>query len=133
MGSGFFHDEDKREEIVSRYSMLKAERRLTRDKDFKLVFKKGRTFENEFLRIKFSETGPESSRFGFVVSKKISNKASQRNLLKRRLRAAVKFLLPKVKPGFDVIVWPKASLKGKKIITLESSLESILSRSKLLK
>ncbi len=42
-------------------------------------------------------------RFGFVVSKAVGN-AVTRNLVKRRLRAASREVLPSVAPGTDVII-----------------------------
>jgi len=69
--------------------MLPKINRLTKKKDFELVFKKGIVFKNDFLLFKTIKNHLKESRFGFVVSKKISNKANIRNKVKRRLRQAV--------------------------------------------
>ena len=47
---------------------------------------------------------PRGARFGFVVSNKVNKRATRRNALKRRLRAAVRELLPTLLPDIDVVV-----------------------------
>ena len=71
---------------------------LTKKKDFELVFKKGESIKNDFLIFKILKNHLKENRFGFVVSKKVSNKASKRNRIKRRLRGAVLNRLKEVNP-----------------------------------
>lgn len=87
--------------------MLPRVNRLKSDKDFQNVFKKGRTSENQFFRIKFLENQKNFSRFGFVISAKLLNKAVERNILKRRLKATCRSLLKDLKSDFDIVIWPK--------------------------
>ena len=89
--------------------MLPAINRLKSDKDFKNIFKSGRTLENQFLRVKFLKNHKNISRFGFIVSTKISKRANIRNTLKRRLRAIVISLIKDFKTGFDIVIWPKTA------------------------
>ena len=91
--------------------MLSKINRLRLDKDFKKVFIRGKTAGNRFIKIKFIENQRRATRFGFIVSTKFYKKASKRNLVKRRLRAAVFFLFKKIKPGYDVVIWPKEAIK----------------------
>ncbi len=69
--------------------MLPKINRLTKKKDFELVFKKGESIKNDFLIFKILKNHLKESRFGFIVSKKVSGKATVRNKIKRRLRKAV--------------------------------------------
>ena len=48
------------------------------------------------------------SKFGFVVSNKISKKATDRNALKRKLRAIAWGMLPSVGRGKEIIVFVKS-------------------------
>ena len=91
--------------------MLSKINRLRLDKDFKKVFVEGKTAANRFIKIKFIENQRKETRFGFVVSTKFYKKASKRNLIKRRLRAAAFFLSKKIKPGYDIVIWPKEAIK----------------------
>ena len=84
--------------------MLSAEHRLRKEKDFERVFKKGKKIKGDSLYLKFAPNKLPESRFGFVVSKKVSLKATERNKIKRKLSEAVKDLLPFLKKGFDVVL-----------------------------
>lgn len=50
-----------------------------------------------------------ATRFGISVSQKVSKKAVVRNLLKRRVKAAIRQLLPKIECGWLVVIGVKAS------------------------
>lgn len=84
--------------------MLPKPNRLTKKKDFQVVFQNGKSVKSRFLYFKILKNNLKKSRFGFVVSKKVSNKANQRNKIKRRLRSIVLNNLTRVKKPVDVIV-----------------------------
>ncbi|MBZ9578149.1 ribonuclease P protein component [Patescibacteria group bacterium] len=84
--------------------MLPARNRLKKKKDFERVFKEGQGFKQGFLYLKIKKNNLKSSRFGFIVSKKFSPKATIRNKIKRRLRELVKIKLPEIKKGIDGII-----------------------------
>lgn len=94
--------------------MLPNINRLTAAEDFKNVFNKGKSFENQLIKIRSAKNHKSFSRFGFIVNTKFYKKASKRNLIKRRLRAAALFLSKKIKPGYDIIIWPKEAIKENK-------------------
>lgn len=84
--------------------MLAHINRLTGTEDFDRAKEKGKLFQsNSFAIAVLAREDKEPSRFGFVVSNKISKKANIRNKIKRALRETVKQNLPKLKTGFDVI------------------------------
>src|SRR5205807_729859 len=84
--------------------VLPSINRLTKKKDFESVFKKGGSVKSGFLLCKMAKNHLPQSRFGFVVSKKISNKAVVRNKVKRRLRAIVLRAFKEHKNPIDVIM-----------------------------
>ena len=84
--------------------MLPKINRLTKKKDFELVFKKGESIKNGFLIFKILKNHLKESRFGFVVSRKVSNKATIRNKIKRRLRKAILNKLKEVKKSVDLVI-----------------------------
>lgn len=84
--------------------MLSKINRLRKNKDFDEVFKRGKGFREDFLFLKFLENNLGISHFGFVVSNKVSNKATVRNKIKRALRDSVQKKLPDIKKGIDVII-----------------------------
>lgn len=89
----------KRNDRKSVFNMLPKENRLKKKKDFEDVFEKGKGFKQAFLFLKAKKNNLKTSRFGFVVGKKVSNKAVVRNQIKRRLREAVRHKLSQVKPS----------------------------------
>jgi len=112
--------------------VLKKENRLTAEKDFGRVFKGSRPVHTQNLtfrvakrmskseirnpkqiknsnleKLKAESQKLEASRFGFVISNKISKLATRRNALKRQLRAIIEKELPNIKPGYDVVIMVK--------------------------
>jgi ribonuclease P protein component len=112
--------------------MLPLKNRLKKEKDFESVFKNGRGFNEGLLRIKITPNGLVSSRFGFIVSKKYSKKATERNNLKRRLRDIVKKNLLDLKEGFDVVLFAVPGLENNFDKLLEI-VPKLLKKSKLIK
>ena len=100
---------------------------LKADKDFRKVFNEGKTSEGNLIKIRFLKNFKKHSRFGFIISNTFESKAVSRNLIKRRLRAAVYFLLKNIKPGFDIIIWPKAALKKSTYQSILDNFKNIFS------
>src|SRR3989344_6197911 len=100
--------------------------RLRSDQDFKRVFRNGRTLENQFFRIKFLMNYKNINRFGFIVSNKISKKATVRNNIKRRLRLICRPLTISKDNGFDVVVWPKTSSIKLKYIDFSNNIWDLI-------
>jgi len=73
----------------------------------------------------YTPNGLDLSRFGFIVSTRISKKAVLRNRAKRLLREVVRALLPKMKGGFDVLFLAKKE-------TIKASQAQILKEAKKL-
>ena len=109
--------------------MLKQENRLQKEKNFGKVFKGSRPIHTENLVLRIAkqwgvgstvkgggsaESTPYTlhpTRFGFVISNKISKLATRRNALKRQLRAIIEQELPNIKTGYDVVIMVKLDFK----------------------
>lgn len=70
--------------------MLFKDNRLKKKKDFEKVLSQGRNLKEDFLFLKIINNELDNNRFGFIVSKKVSKKAVERNKIKRRLREIVR-------------------------------------------
>ena len=80
--------------------------RLTRAGEFRRVKERGRSWPGRFLvlGVLLDAAPPEvSSRIGFVTSRRVGG-AVVRNLLRRRLREAVRASRPQLKPGCWVVL-----------------------------
>lgn len=71
--------------------MLPTQNSLTKTEDFEKVKSKGKLLQSNSFALAVMKRGDEKpSRFGFVVSTKISKQATLRNRVKRALREAVR-------------------------------------------
>jgi ribonuclease P protein component len=125
--------------------MLPRENRLKRMKDFEILFKEGKFFDDMFLSAKVwkinEEKYPkrkyskEDLRIGFVVGLKVSKKAVVRNRIKRKMREVVRLLLKdeKLKSGYMVAIIAKQSAIEKEMNEIEKSIKNILKKSGVLK
>jgi ribonuclease P protein component len=103
--------------------MLPQAHRLLHNQDFQTVYQKGKRRHTDYLTLialchqsdaelflsgNFSEsatiTSPPPTRIGIVTSKKVSKSAVKRNLIKRRIRAALQELLRQMAPNWDIVI-----------------------------
>lgn len=110
--------------------MLKKEHRIRKQKDFDRVFgKDGSFFAQGFLSLKVSPNGLDHSRFGFIVSNKISKSAVKRNRIKRLLREAVRLKWELIKPGWDVVMMARVDISDKDLKAVDKAVDNLLKRS----
>ncbi|MDD5291214.1 MAG: ribonuclease P protein component [Patescibacteria group bacterium] len=102
--------------------MMKKENQLKKDKEFDWVFKNGRSGFGKFLGIKAAANGLGASRFGILVSNKISKNAVERNKIKRQIREMVRLQIPIIKPGFDVVIITLPLILGKSYLEVEKEI-----------
>ncbi|HNP75183.1 MAG TPA: ribonuclease P protein component [bacterium] len=84
--------------------MLPYKFRLTKEKDYNLVFKNGKKLSNNYFRVCFLKNNLGHSRFGIIVSNKVSKKAVVRNLLKRRIRGVLSDNLSNFSQNLDIVI-----------------------------
>lgn len=84
---------------------LPRENRLTKKRDFDIVFKEGKTVKGSFLFIKSKDNKLNIPRLGFIITKKVLSKASARNRLKRALSKTVRIFIKENKEaGIDRVI-----------------------------
>ncbi|MBW6440940.1 ribonuclease P protein component [Patescibacteria group bacterium] len=113
--------------------MLKKDFRIRKQKDFENIFNHGAYSSERFLTIKFIKNKELFSRFGFIVSKKISKKAVQRNRIKRILREEIRLSELQIKKGYDVVFIAKSGIELKTHPEIKDIVDKLLKRSGLLK
>jgi len=112
--------------------MLPKNNRLTKKKDFEYVFKKGRSFKEDFLILKIVENHLGQIRFGFVVSQKISKKASLRNKIKRRISESVRLKIGKLKKRLDGILIALPEIEKRDFWKIDEIIEKLFKKAKIL-
>ena len=83
--------------------MLPRTQRLTREREYRAVYDRGRASRNPALVCLALAVPGEPTRVGVVASKKVGD-AVRRNRAKRRLRSALRLVWPEVSPGWHVVV-----------------------------
>ncbi|MBL7156084.1 MAG: ribonuclease P protein component [Candidatus Pacebacteria bacterium] len=108
--------------------MLYKENRLRLKKDFEKVFKNGKGFHQDFLFLKLLGNDKKQTRVGFVVSKKISNKAVIRNKVKRRLREIIRDQITEINQGFDIVLVALPGLEEKDFSEIKNMVNNLLNK-----
>ncbi|MBI4282798.1 MAG: ribonuclease P protein component [Chloroflexi bacterium] len=109
---------------------MQKELRLRKAQDFTLVYRRGRSWADDFLVLKALPRGADGvSRFGFSVGKRMGN-AVVRNTIKRRLREAAR--RTPVKSGWDIIFIARGQAGSADYHQLEASVSGLLRRAGLL-
>lgn len=94
--------------------MLPKKFRFSKRQEIGDVKKKGKLYQFPLFGILVLKTRiEESPRFAFVVSTRISKKSTERNKIRRLLSETIKFLLPKITLGYDLIFLTKKSILDK--------------------
>jgi len=118
--------------------MLAKKYRLTKDKEFEKVMKKGKAAYSPVLMLKFVKNDLDYTRVGVIVSNKVSKKAVRRNLARRRIREIIRLVFKNLGKGIDLVIIasPKiltAEGKVKKYQEIEKYLIATLKNSRILK
>ncbi|HSX48812.1 MAG TPA: ribonuclease P protein component [Candidatus Saccharimonadales bacterium] len=100
--------------------MLAKENRLTKKIDFENLRQNGKFLTTPYFSFSFikRETGTPS-RFGFIVSKKISKSAVVRNKVKRTLREIVRKNISTVKGSWDAVFLVKPRILNEESLKIE--------------
>jgi ribonuclease P protein component len=113
--------------------MLSKLNRLKKKKDFEATFKKGKFLKSKNFILRFAKNNLEFSRFGFIVSQKVSKKAVVRNKVRRRVSAIIKNSFESIKPGQDIIFIALFGADKKNFSEVKEEVLEILNTSKLIK
>jgi ribonuclease P protein component len=91
--------------------MLPGVNRLNKNEDFDDVKTKGRMYQSDNFGVSvLARKDKKPSRFGFVISTKISKMAVHRNRVARALREAVRQNLKFFPDGYDCVFLAKKSI-----------------------
>jgi ribonuclease P protein component len=122
--------------------MLPRKYKLKKKNDFKKVFKQGKYYQEDFIKIRVLKNDLKINRFGFIVGLKISKKSVQRNKIKRRLEEVIRLKLDQIsvkdgqvsslKPGFDIVILVNQEITEKGYQEIEKTLINLFKKAKLL-
>lgn len=113
--------------------MLQKVYRLVEKNDFQSVLRNGSSVQGSFLGLFFlSNKGVGQTKTGFVVSNKISKKATIRNRLKRLLREVVRQNVYNIKEGFLLVFLAEKSIVDARPELVKEEVLNLLTKASLL-
>ncbi|XOU94244.1 MAG: ribonuclease P protein component [Candidatus Kerfeldbacteria bacterium] len=112
--------------------MLPKERRIVKLSEWNKLHKRGIGAHSAEIVLKYIKNNTKITRFGFIVSTKISKKAVDRNLIKRRMRDVIEKKLSNIKEGYDVILIAKVKIKSNNYSEIEQMINQLLRKERLL-
>lgn len=117
--------------------MLKKINRLKKKKDFQRVYQSRFRYNLPEMTIQWRPLAEQNSpsRFGIIVSNKISKSAVKKNRAKRLLREAIRILMKenKTPPGLDFVINTKKPILDAAYQGLRKTLESFFTRQKTIR
>lgn len=111
--------------------MLPRAERLCQRKDFLWLQQQGRSFRAHLLRLVVAPVSPDRRLAGFIVSKRISKKATERNRIKRRLRAAYRCFYPQVRRGVSLLFIAQAPIRMASYREIMQQMEYLLKNARV--
>ena len=100
---------------------MKFSESLKKNRDFKNVYRNGKSNANRYLVMYVLDNGLEKNRLGISVSKKVGN-SIVRHRLTRLIRESYRLNEDRFPCGKDIVVIARAAAKGKNCREIESAL-----------
>jgi ribonuclease P protein component len=114
--------------------MLSADHTLKKHKGFDKVLRDGKMHQRAFFGIAILERNDNDlSRFGVLVSSKVTKIAVQRNRIKRAITEAIRYQITNVVKGKDVVFLVKSITARKTTDEIMRSVKEALKSLKLVK
>lgn len=111
--------------------MLRRDQRLCSGRDFRRVYRRGRSYAHPLLVLHVDPTRDGLRRVGFSVSRKLGGSV-ERNRVKRRLREAVRGIVDRTVPGYAAVVVGRRALPGASYADLAAAVSEAFVRAGLL-
>ena len=113
--------------------MLSKAQRLTNNKDFQNIYRRGRYNATAFLSVNVLPNRSNVTKIGIVASKKAAKKAHDRNAVKRKVREIARLNYPLLKSGLSIVISIKHPAVGIDYKILEKDLLSSFKKLDLFK
>lgn len=106
--------------------------RLRKSSDFQQVRQRGQSTASRLLILAWTPNTVAHVRIGFVISKRISKSAVQRNHVKRLLSEAIQPVLADLPQNYDIVLSGRVQVIGVDLFTLRRDITTLLRRAGLL-
>ena len=123
--SGREYTDRKRENAVKKTYSLK------KNKEFQRVYRVGKSCGSRTMVLIYCRARHGSIKVVFSVSKKVGN-AVTRNLVKRRMREALRLMLPEIKRNYNIIFVAREAAARESYRNLQKTIQYLLRKTDLL-
>lgn len=110
---------------------MKRKFRLTRSTEFKRVRLSGKSFAHPLIVLIVYRTSQPTVRVGVAAGRSVGC-AVERNRAKRRIRACIDGLLPRLTPGWDVVLLARKPMTAAQFTEIEAAINLVFTRAGLL-
>lgn len=104
--------------------------KLKKDREFRRVYKSGKSMANKLLIIYVVNNLSENNRVGFTVSKKVG-KSVVRSRVKRLMKESFRLNENKIKIGYDIVFVARAGCKDATYKEVESAMLHLIKKMNL--
>lgn len=101
---------------------------MVKESEFSAVRLKGRMITTPFFLLQYKKNDKKNSRIGFVVSKKVSPNATERNTIKRRMREIIHNDKAIFNKGYDVVCIAKKQINTLSFQKIKEEMRAALER-----
>jgi ribonuclease P protein component len=99
--------------------------------EFSSLLKRGKRVNSPEINLVYQK-GKDNSRFGFVVSTKVSKQAVTRNRVKRLMRESVHHMLGSITKGYDYVWFARSPIQTCSQKEVKDIIVRLLERAKLI-
>lgn len=105
--------------------MLPKINRIKKKKDFDVIFKNSKSIKTNLFVLKIAKNSLGINRFGFVVSTKVSKKATVRNKIRRRFAEVMREETSSIKSGTDLVLIALPGIEKKEFLEIKTAVHNI--------
>lgn len=111
---------------------MKRRFRLSKATDFERVRREGKSYAHPLIVLIVKRNELDHTRLAVAAGRSLGN-AVLRNRAKRRLREAIRPLLPRLEPGWDAVVLARRPLSQASFQDLQRALQTSFQQARILK
>lgn len=112
--------------------MLPSKNRLKKESDFASTLRSRSRAQEDFLSLKLRPNETPDTRFGVIVSKKVSKKAVERNRIHRAISESIRNHISQVGRGLDVVLLVGPDAKDRKGEEIREATERLLKKASVI-
>jgi len=105
---------------------------LRNQKDFTLIYKKGKSSGSRYVVVLYRQNGLTCNRLAFLASKKVGNSV-RRNRARRLMKESFRLFSEIIPIGYDIIFIARNTINDRKCADVKESIETALKRAGLIK